>query len=195
MSAQVLSFQTTQARRSGIGNLRLRLKPAYRSGGSVQGAWWPRTDQLHTELPLLLVALWPRVGAVDKVIYDELSWAPASLRMEFRGRSVILEGSNTASTNILTVVGEDFGRMVLLVVPPYTNPTRAYTVVMTASSPDDVSTPEELLGIGPREAQDRRLALFAQRRWESEGGALRRMGHERGNGYVVGGIQEVRRAQ
>jgi hypothetical protein len=171
------------------------LKPAYRSGGSVQGAWWPRTDQLHTELPLLLAALWPRVGAADKVIYDELSWAPASLRMEFRGRSLILEGSDTASTNILTVVGEDFGRMVLLVVPPYTNPTRAYTVVMRASSPDDVSTPEELLGIVPREAQDRRFAQLAQRRWESEGGALRRLGHEHGNGYVVREIQEVRRAQ
>jgi hypothetical protein len=115
--------------------------------------------------------------------------------MEFSGRSLILEGSDTASTNILTMAGEDFGRMVLLVVPPYTNPTRAYTVMMTASSPDDVSTPDELLGIGPREAQDRRFALLAQRRWESEGGALRRLGHEHGNGYVVGEIEEVRRAQ
>ena len=102
MSAPILSFQTAQARRSGIGNLRLRLKPAHRSCGSVQGAWWPRTNQLHTELPLLLAALWPRVGAVDKVIYDEISWAPASLRMEFRGRSLILEGSSTTSTNILS---------------------------------------------------------------------------------------------
>jgi hypothetical protein len=161
----------------------------------VQGAWWPRTDQLHTELPLLLAALWPKVGAVDTVVYDELSWAPAALRMEFRGRSLILEGSDTASTNTLTVVGEDFGRLVLLVIPPYTNPTRAYTVMMTASSPDDVSTPDKLLGIGPREAQDRRFALLAQRRWESEGGALRRPGRENGNGCVVGEVQEVRRAQ
>ena len=195
MSAPVLSFQTAQSRRSGIENLRLRLKPAYRSGGSVQGAWWPRTDQLHTELPLLLAALWRRVGAVDKVIYDEMIWAPASLRMEFRGRSLILEGSDTASTNILTVVGEGFGSLVLLVVPPYTNPTRAYAAVMTASSPDDVSTPDDLLGIGPREAQDRRFALVAQRRWESEGGALRRLGREHANGSVVGEFQEVRRAQ
>jgi hypothetical protein len=30
----------------------------------------------------------------------------------------------------------------------------------------------ELLGIGPGEAEDRRLALLAQQRWESEGGAL-----------------------
>lgn len=195
MSAPILSFQTAQARRSGIGNLRLRLKPARRSCGSVQGAWWPRTSQLHTELPLLLAALWPRVGAVGKVIYDEISWAPASLRVEFRGRSLILEGSSTASTNILSVIGEGFGKLVLLVVPPSTNPTRAYTAVMTASNPDDVSTPDELLGIGPREAQDRRLALLAQHRWESEGGALRSLGHEHGIGAAVGEIQEVRHAQ
>jgi Family of unknown function (DUF5994) len=169
MSAPTLSFQTAQARRSGIGNLRLRLKPAHQPCGSVQGAWWPRSTQLTTELPLLLAALSPRMGTVDRVIYDETSWAPASLRMEFRGRSIILEGSSDKSTNILSVIGEGFGRLVLLVVPPYTNPTLAYTAVMTASKPDDVSTPDELLGIGPREAEDRRLALLAHQRWESEG--------------------------
>jgi hypothetical protein len=114
------------------------------------------------------------VGFVDRVIYDETSWAPQSLRMEIQGRSIILEGSAT-STNTLTLIGEGFGRLVLLVVPPYTNPARAYAAVMTASQADDVSTPDELLGIGPREAQDRRLALLAQQRWESEGGALRRL--------------------
>ena len=195
MSAPILSFQAAHARRSAIDSLRLRLKPAHRTCGSVQGAWWPRTDHLHTELPLLLAALAPRMGSVDRVIYDETSWAPASLRMVFRGRSILLEGSATASTNVLSLIGDGFGRLVLLVVPPYTNPTRAYTAVMTASKPDDVSTPDELLGIGPQQAQDRRLALLAQQRWESEGGALRRLGHERGDGVMVGQVEEVRRAQ
>jgi len=195
MSAPIQSFQTEQARRPAIASLRLRLKPAHRTCGSVQGAWWPRTDQLHTELPPLLAALAPRVGSVDRVIYDETGWAPAALSMEFRGRSIILEGSSTTSTNVVSLIGEGFCRLVLLVVPPYTNPTRAYTAVMTASKPDDVSTPDELLGIGPREAQDRRLALLAQQRWESEGGALRRLGHERGGGVMVGQVEQVRRAQ
>ena len=191
MSAPILSFGTAQARRSAIGHLRLRLKPAHRSCRPVQGAWWPRTDQLFTEIPPLLAALTPRIGSGDRVIYDETSWAPKSLRMEFRGRSIILEGSATTSTNTLSLIGKGFSPLVLLVVPPCTNPTRAYTAVMTASKPDDVSTPDELLGIGPREAQDRRLAVLARQRWESEGGALRRLGQERGNGAVVGDIQEV----
>jgi hypothetical protein len=195
MSAPILSFQAIQAGRPAIGNVRLRLKPAHRTCGSVQGAWWPRTDQLHTELPALLAALAPRMGSVDRVIYDETCWAPAALRMAFRGRSILLEGSSTTSTNVVSLIGEGFGRLVLLVVPPYTNPTRAYTAVMTASKPDNVSTPDELLGIGPQQAQDRRLALLAQQRWESEGGALRRLGHERGDGVMVGQVEEVRRAQ
>jgi hypothetical protein len=173
----------------------LRLKSAHPSCGSVHGAWWPRSDQLYAELPLLLTALSSRVGSVDRVIYDETMWAPASSRMEFRGRSIILEGSTTTSTNTLSVIGAGFGRLVLLIVPPYTNPTRAYTAVMTASKRDDLSSPDELLGIGPREAQDRRLALMAHQRWESEGGALRLLGHQRVNGAVVEEVQEVQRAQ
>ena len=195
MSAPTLSTGTAQARRSGMGDLRLRLKPAHRSGGHVEGAWWPRSDQLLIELPPLLAALAPRVGVVDRVVYDENNWAPQALPMKFRGRSIILDGSSTTSTNTLSVIGKGFGRLVLLIVPPYTNPTRAYTAVMTASKPDDVSSPDELLGIGPREAQDRRLAVLAHQRWESEGGALRRLGHQRGNTAVVEEFQEVRGAQ
>ena len=78
MSAPILSFGTAQARRSAIGYLRLRLKPAHRSCGLVQGAWWPRTDQLFIELPPLLAALSPRLGSVDRVTYDETAAAASS---------------------------------------------------------------------------------------------------------------------
>ncbi|MBY0290691.1 MAG: hypothetical protein K2X52_26645 [Mycobacteriaceae bacterium] len=172
MSAPTDSFTTAQARRPRIGYLRLRLKPAHRSGASVQGAWWPRTDQLFVELPPLLTTLAPRVGSVDRVIYDETSRAPQSMRMEFAARSIVLEGSRTTSTNTLSVTGSG-GRVVLLVVPPYTDLARAYTAVMAASKPGDMSSPSKLLGIRPREARDRRRALMAQLRWESEGGVRR----------------------
>ena len=195
MSAPTLHVDALRASPTALRGLRLRLKSAHPSCGFVQGAWWPRSDQLHTELPPLLAALSPRVGSVDRIIYDENSWAPASLRTEFRGLSVILEGSHNKSTNVVSVIGDGFGRLVLLVVPPYTNPIRAYRAVMTASRSDDVSSPDELLGIGPREAQDRRQALMAHQRWESEGGALRRRGHQRGEGVVAADVQEVQRAQ
>jgi hypothetical protein len=42
----------------------------------------------------------------------------------------------------------------------------------TPLTPDDVSTPDALSGIGSGTAANRRLALLAHQRWESEGGAL-----------------------
>jgi len=152
--------------------LRLRLKPGNRASGFVHGAWWPRSTHLITELPALLSAIFSRLGRVDRVIYDENSWAPTPLRFEFRAHSVILDGSRDQPINTLSVIGEPFGKLVLLVVPPYTNPSHAYSIVMAAASPDDFSTADELLGVTRQEAEDRNSALMAHQRWETEGGAL-----------------------
>ncbi|OBG18604.1 hypothetical protein A5765_03935 [Mycolicibacterium celeriflavum] len=167
----------------------MRMKPAHDHGGFVQGAWWPRTDQLHTELPHLLAALSPQIGLVDRVIFDGTSWASASMHIEVGGRSIILERAGHSSANTLSMIGEAFGALVLLVVPPTANPAHAYTAVMTASTLGNVSTPDELLGIGPQHAQDRRLALLAHQRWESEGGALRHLGGTRSVG--IDGLRAV----
>jgi len=59
------------------------------------------------------------------VIYDEDTWAPTPLEMEFESQSVILDGSSDQSIDTLSVISEQFGRLVLLIVPPYTDPTRA----------------------------------------------------------------------
>src|SRR6185503_20924615 len=84
MSAPPLSFETTQTRRWTIAHPRLRLKPAHRSAGFAQGGWWPLTDQPYIELRLLREALSSRSGTVERVIYDENSWASGSLPMGFR---------------------------------------------------------------------------------------------------------------
>ncbi len=94
--------------------------------------------------------------------------------MEFTGSRVILTGSPDQPSNTLSVIGEQFGRLALLVVPAEADPTRASTTVIAAANPDNVSTADELLGIGAQESEDRRLALLAHERWESDGGALRR---------------------
>jgi Family of unknown function (DUF5994) len=174
MSVPTVHADAAEAGPTTLRGLRLRLKPGRRPGGFVQGAWWPRSTQLATELRDLLDVLVSRSGPIDRVIYDETFWASTPLRIEVRGHSVILEASRDQSINTLSVIGKQFGKLVLLVVPPYTTPARAYTAVMTASKLEDCSSADELLGISAREADDRRLALIAQQRWESEGGALRR---------------------
>jgi Family of unknown function (DUF5994) len=70
------------ARRPAMGTLRMRLKPAHRSCGFVQGAWWPRSTELASELPSLLAALSLRVGLIDSVLYHESDWSPAPLSIK-----------------------------------------------------------------------------------------------------------------
>ncbi|MGH3969519.1 MAG: DUF5994 family protein [Mycobacterium sp.] len=195
MSAPTFQLDVPQVRQSAVGGLRLRLKPAHRSRGFVQGAWWPRSDQLATELPPLLAALSLRLGRINRVVYNENSWASTPLRITFGSGDVILDGSRGESINTLSVIGEQFGRLVLLVVPPFTDAARAYTTVMRAASPNDVSTADELLGIGPHEAEDRHHALIAHQRWESEGGALRQPAPGRGESAAPARGREVHCAQ
>ena len=178
-----------------VQGLRLRLKPGDQRFGSVQGAWWPRSSQLTTELPPLLAALSSRLGCFDRVVYDENAWAPAPSRLIFRGILLALDSSPDRSINTISLIREHAENVVLLVVPPHTSPTRAYTAVMTAAKPDDVSTTDELLGIGKRAAEDRRFALIAHERWESDGGASRRRRHQPGGSPATSKAQQVPNAQ
>jgi hypothetical protein len=148
----------------------MRLKPAHRSCGFVQGAWWPRSTELAGELPSLLAALSLRVGSIDGVLYHEGGWSPAPLSINHQGDQVIVS-ARQEWPNVISVFGPRFGRLDLLVVPPYTEPTHAYNMVITAASVDDASTPDQLLGI-TRRADDRVLSPIALERWEADGGAL-----------------------
>ena len=151
-------------RRPAIGTLRIRLKPAHRSCGFVQGAWWPRSTELTSQLPSLLAALSLRVGSIDSVLYHESDWSPAPLSIKHQGDQVILS-AHQEWPNVVSVFGPRFGRLDLLVVPPYTEPTHAYNVVTTAASVNDASTPDQLLGI-TRRGDDRLLSPTALERWE-----------------------------
>jgi Family of unknown function (DUF5994) len=164
------NIPVASARRPAIGTLRMQLKPAHRSCGFVQGAWWPRSTELASELPSLLAALSLRLGSIDSVRYHESNWSPAPLSIKHQGDRVIVS-AHQEWPNVVSVFGPRFGRLELLVVPPYTEPTHAYNVVMTAASVNDASTPDQLLGI-TRRADDRLLSPIALERWESDGGAV-----------------------
>ena len=170
MLAITENIADASARRPAIGTLRMQLKPAHRSCGFVQGAWWPRSTELASELPSLLAALSLRVGSIDSVLYHESDWSPAPLSIKHQGDQVIL-GAHQEWPNVVSVFGPRFGKLELLVVPPHTEPTHAYNAVTTAASVNDASTPDQLLGIDTRHAGDPLRSPVALQRWESDGGA------------------------
>lgn len=166
-----MATRAAQTRRPAIETPRLQLKPAHQTCGFVQGAWWPRSTQLAAELPPLLAALSSRFGAIERVQYNECDWSPTSQHVQPPGRAVLMDSSND-TPNVISVFGLQFGKLTLLVVPPYTEATHAYTVVTTASSALDSSTPDQLLGIDDDSAVERPLTPIVLHRWESDGGSL-----------------------
>lgn len=152
---------------------RLRLKPKAPQTGQVDGAWWPWSGTLTTELPGLLSVLSVRVGSIQRVRYNLREWAAAPAKLVTDGRTVRLDGYQRQPVNTLEVLGADRDRIVLLVVPPRTNPDRAHEAMMTAAAPNNDSNVDTLLVISSseRETHDRRAN--SEERWVSGGSVLR----------------------
>lgn len=102
-----------------------------------------RSTRLADALPSLLEAFARHSGVIDRFRDHQSDWSPATSSLEYQGGAMSLDPSDT------------------------------YTAMTTTASADDVSTPDQLLGHTERRAKDRRNALIALQRWESEGGALR----------------------
>lgn len=125
--------------------LRLRLKPKAPTTGFVDGAWWPRSRDLATELPALLAVLAVRPGRIERVTYNLTRWQPATRRLTIQGHTVRLEGFVSQQPDTVTVTGQGRQRLTLLVVPPETSSVAAHHALMTASQRDNVDTTEALL--------------------------------------------------
>ena len=124
---------------------RLRLKRKAPISGFVDGAWWPHGDDLPTELPDLLSVLSVRLGPIARVMYNLGEWAPAPRRATMAGGLVRLDGYHRQSPNTVEVLDARGNRIVLLVVPPLTDPELAHSIVMAAAATEDATTVESLL--------------------------------------------------
>lgn len=146
---------------------RLRLKPKASRSGYVDGAWWPRSDDLATELPDLLSVLSVRLGRIDRVIFNRNEWSTPSTKFETGGQGVRLDGYRLQPTNTVEVLGLYRNKIVLLVVPPNTDPDKAHATLMAAAAPSDDSTVDSLLMVSAREREIRTQVTGAQERWVS----------------------------
>jgi Family of unknown function (DUF5994) len=124
---------------------RLRLKPQAPITGHVDGAWWPRSGDLPSELPDLLAVLSVRLGPIDRVMYHLAEWATMPAQLQIGGRAVRLDGFNRQPANTLEVLGLSREKVLLLVIPPNANPDLAHDAMMTAAAPNDVTTIVDIL--------------------------------------------------
>ncbi len=88
---------------------RLRLKPKAPRSGFVDGAWWPRSDDLNAELPDLLAVLSVRLGPIDRVMFNVNEWVKPTPKLFAGGRAVRLDGHQRQPVSTVEVIGLDDG--------------------------------------------------------------------------------------
>ncbi|GAB2694938.1 DUF5994 family protein [Nocardia thraciensis] len=147
-------------------SLRLRLKTDTAKTGYVDGGWRPRSDNLTTELPALLAVLATRLAPIHRVAYHTGEWATAPTELVIAGRTVRLDGHPHGTAHTIEVSGARNHRLVLLVVPAYTDAGHAFATMMSAAATGSTSTVDELLSIGTQERADRTKRTAAVQRWK-----------------------------
>ncbi len=150
---------------------RFRLKPKAHGSGYVDGAWWPRSDDLMTELPDLIAVLSVRLGAISRVMYNLSEWTTTPSELATGGRAVRLDGYRRQPPNTLEVLDAEGNKIVLLVVPVHTDADPAHAIVMAAAASGNVSSVDTLLMISVKDRESRTKMDTARERWDSQGGA------------------------
>jgi hypothetical protein len=125
--------------------IRLRLKPAAQgAAGYVDGGWWPRSRDLAGELPPLLAALSPRLGAIERVSYHLGDWDPSVRRIKIDGRATRLGGFRSQRPHTIDVLGARL-RLTLLVVPPDASGQAGQRSLTTAGHAGNIDSIADLL--------------------------------------------------
>ena len=129
---------------------RLRLKPKALPTGFVDGAWWPHSPDLVTELSDLLAVLSVRVGPIGSVTYRIGEWPTPPAKAVIGGYPIRVSGYRRQPPNTVEVRGVSGTSIVLVVVPPDTEAEQARGILMAAARPGDASTTAGLLTAAQR---------------------------------------------
>lgn len=124
---------------------RLRLKRKAPIAGSVDGAWWPHSDNLPAELHDLVAVLSVRLGSVSRVTYNLAEWDTPPRKIRVDGQTVRLDGYHRQPAHTVGILDGHGGEIILLVVPAQTGADEAHSVMMAAAAPDNTSTVDSLL--------------------------------------------------
>ncbi|MFF1700080.1 DUF5994 family protein [Streptomyces sp. NPDC058257] len=101
--------------------LRLSLAPNGVLPRAIDGAWWPRSFDVLTELPQLLPGLPPSWGDISSVTVNGAMWSVAPGRMLVANQVIRLHrGPTVSDLHTIVLLSPGRGRWDLLVVPPDT---------------------------------------------------------------------------
>ncbi|MFI1927510.1 DUF5994 family protein [Streptomyces sp. NPDC020377] len=152
----------------------LRLSPAPIGAAArtlLDGAWWPRSRDLGTELPALTAALDPLWGRITRVTVNPTHWPVVPRKVPVTGH-VVKVGWFLAEQDPheLLLLSYRTGRWNLLVIPPPTDPVSAAWLMSAAGDPLGTSTASRLMEQAARLRTAREMDRSLEAVWDSEGG-------------------------
>ncbi|MEU3349585.1 DUF5994 family protein [Streptomyces sp. NPDC006700] len=127
---------------------RLALDPTLSHAGLFDGAWWPRSRDIRAELPDMLTAVSAHVGRILRVSLSSTAWDDVPRTVTADGLAVRI-GWCATSKDTMSLSQSMQDHILVLVIPPDTEPGVAAAAMATASTPGNNTPAAELLGLRP----------------------------------------------
>jgi hypothetical protein len=125
---------------------RLALKGDGATHGLLDGAWWPRSRDLLSELPALTAVLDPLWGRVTRIAVNAMYWPDIPHKIPVDGHIVKAGWFTEFDPHKLLLLSYGTGRWDLLIIPPETGAESAARLMAAASGQDGTSlTASELI--------------------------------------------------
>lgn len=104
------------------------------SRAAVDGAWWPKSLDLRSELPDLVAVFGSWIGEVHRVVYDPSAWLPAPARVIRRNETVSLDPYRLIFSDTVYLMGTHSRDAVLFVLSPSSSAEEVRQVLCEVSS-------------------------------------------------------------
>ncbi|RBO94156.1 DUF5994 family protein [Nocardia puris] len=104
---------------------RLLLSDSDEKSGGFDGTWWPRTDNLTSELHDLVAALTTRLGATTRISFDWNSLSLSQRRIDAPDGIEVTGPDPDQPPHVMDVFGPHDRRVRLLVIDPAATADRA----------------------------------------------------------------------
>nr|WSY55170.1 DUF5994 family protein [Streptomyces sp. NBC_00886] len=122
----------------------LRMETTPQRTGTFDGAWWPRTRDVESELSGLLTALTARLGPIARVGLDAGEWDSAPGRLVVEGHPVHIDWSAVGDSTMIVTRG-DRDHFLFLVIPPEAAPAPAHAAMAMAVRDDNAVSADQIL--------------------------------------------------
>ncbi|WP_326772638.1 DUF5994 family protein [Streptomyces sp. NBC_01445] len=150
---------------------RYSLTPKTTLASQLDGAWWPYSRDLSTELPPLVEALEGRLGRITRAMVNPTRWPVVPHKVPISGHTVHMGWFTELDPDKLILLSYTVGRFDLLVIPPGTEPAAAARLLTAAAIPGGVLTAGVLMSDEAETGRRIRDARSSEDTWENDGGS------------------------